>query len=138
MCLKSIFRCFRVESKIKKLKRKVELKMKTNMKKKKELNLKSEKHSKLITNIVEKALAGISIKEIIELRKVGAENRYEYYNRIKLKYIGMLGLLGINYEITEEVESRLFFLIHDIIQQITVEKYENVNEPLTVSFSQYH
>lgn len=112
--------------------------MKTNMKKKKELNLKSEKHSKLITNIVEKALAGISIKEIIELRKVGAENRYEYYNRIKLKYIGMLGLLGINYEITEEVESRLFFLIHDIIQQITVEKYENANEPLTVSFSQYH
>jgi hypothetical protein len=109
--------------------------MKTNMKKKKALNLKSEKHSKLITNIVEKALAGISIKEIIELRKICEESRYEYYNRIKLKYISMLGLLGLTYNITEEVESCIFFFIHDIIHQVSIDKYENTESELVISIS---
>ncbi|WP_010530931.1 hypothetical protein [Lentibacillus jeotgali] len=90
------------------------------MSNKKPYNLQSEQGSKMIINIVEKSLAGITVKEIMELKKLCAEDRYEYYNRIKLKYITLLLPLGFNFLITEEVEKTIFFFIHDIIHQISV------------------
>ncbi|WP_087972751.1 hypothetical protein [Oceanobacillus rekensis] len=89
------------------------------MKNKKELNLNIEAHSRLVTNIIEKSLAGVTVKEITELRQACELNRYEYYNKLKLKYIVLLGLLGLDYKITQEIEESIFFLMHDIIQQIS-------------------
>lgn len=106
----------------------------TTNKKKKMLNLQSEQHSKYILKIVEKSLAGITMNEITELRKLCTENRIDYYNHIKLRYITLLGLLGINFQITEEVESTVFFFIHDILHQITVDT-SNGNEVLDIKIS---
>lgn len=87
---------------------------------KKELNLESEQHSKLITNIIEKSLTGITVKEIIELKNTCEQDSYEYYNKLKLRYIVPFGLLGLNYNLTLEIEETIFFFIHDIIHQISV------------------
>ncbi|MGG3926887.1 hypothetical protein ABET51_12890 [Metabacillus fastidiosus] len=107
--------------------------MNTNTNFKQELSLKTEQHSKLITNIVEKAFTGIKTSEIVELRNIYEKNRYTYYNKIKLKYIGLLGLLALNYNVTEEVENNIFFLIHDIIHKITVNT--NDDSELTIQLS---
>lgn len=98
-----------------------------------ELNLKSEAHTKLVTNIIEKSLSGITGKEIHELRKVCNEDRYEYYNRIKSKYLPFLMPLGFNFFITEEVEEQIFFFIHDVINQISAT--EDGNSALDIQIS---
>ncbi|WP_262177764.1 hypothetical protein [Saccharococcus sp. Marseille-Q5394] len=87
---------------------------------KKELNLESAKHSKMIYEVVEQALKGISKKEIVKLRKICAEDGYEYCNYIKIKYIIGLGMLGLEYRVTQEVEEVVFFMIHRIIHRITI------------------
>lgn len=95
------------------------------MENKKELNLELEQESKLITDIIEKSLAGITRREIVELRKICNQDRYKYYNKIKFKYIVFIGLLGLNFKITEEIEETVFFFIHDIIHKISVNGADN-------------
>lgn len=85
-----------------------------------ELNLQSEQDSKLVFNIVEKSLAGITRKEIIELREVCEQDKFDYYNKLKLKYIVPLGLLGLDYKITLEIEETIFLLIHDFFHKVSV------------------
>ncbi|WP_200411253.1 hypothetical protein [Virgibacillus salexigens] len=97
---------------------------------KKELDLQTEQHNKLITDIVEKSLAGITIDEIVGLKELCEKNRYEFYNRVKLKYIAHLGLLGIDYKITIEIEEAVFFFIHDIIHQVSTNR--NVDDKIDI------
>ncbi len=98
---------------------KVESKMK-QMQTKKVLNVHSEQGSKLIFNLIENALTGITVNELIELRKLSTVDSYQYYNKVKLKYIGLLGTLGSNYKITQEIEEMVFFFMHDIIKKATI------------------
>jgi hypothetical protein len=100
---------------------------------KKELNLNYEAHSQLITNIVEKSLAGITRYEILKLRSICYQDKYEYYNILKLKYGELLGLLGLNFRITLEVEEAIFFLIHDVIQEITLDNLSNSKLDIKIS-----
>jgi hypothetical protein len=107
--------------------------MKSNTNCKKELNLKTEQHSKLIKGIVEKALTGIRVNDIIELKDLCKKDKDTYYNKIKLKYIGFLGLLSLNYNITQEVEEYVFFFIHDLIHQITVSAGDDAELSIKIS-----
>lgn len=102
---------------------------------KKEIDLQCKVHDKLITNIVEQALEGITGNNIIELRKVCRENRYEYYQRVKVRYIVGLGMLGLTYKITQEIEDNIFFLIHDIIHQITIDRYNKEDSRISISIT---
>ncbi|WP_163583416.1 hypothetical protein [Gracilibacillus saliphilus] len=90
------------------------------MQTKKVLNVHSEQGSKLIFNLIENALTGITVNELIELRKLSTVDSYQYYNKVKLKYIGLLGTLGSNYKITQEIEEMVFFFMHDIIKKATI------------------
>ncbi len=73
------------------------------MQTKKVLNLRTEQGSKLIFNLNENALTGITVNKFIELRKLSTADSYQYYNKVKLKYIGLLGMLAINHKINQEV-----------------------------------
>lgn len=99
------------------------------------LNLHSEQHSKLISDIIEKALYGITPNEIIKLKNICEKDRYVYYSHVKLKYTTMLGLLGLKYQITEEIEETIFFFIHDIIQRITISMYSDMDSPLKINLA---
>jgi hypothetical protein len=108
--------------------------MKSNTNCKKELNLNTEQHSKLIKGVVENALTSIRVSEIVELKDLCQKDRNTYCNKLKLRYIVFLGLLGLNYNITEEVEEYVFFFLHDLIHQITVSDDDDDTE-LSVQIS---
>lgn len=92
---------------------------------KKELNMQLDEHLDLLKDIANKSLNGISVKEILNLRQTYHLNEYEYCNLIKLRYIVPLGLLGLEYFISAEVERIVFFYIHHQIQQLPVERYDS-------------
>ncbi|PAE06042.1 hypothetical protein CHI12_18555, partial [Terribacillus saccharophilus] len=87
----------------------------------KHLNLQCETHSKILTNIIEQSLTGITPNEIVKLRTICDQDRTEYYNRVKTKYAKSLELLCLNFRITNEVEEAIFFLVHDIIHGISLD-----------------
>lgn len=94
----------------------------------KSLNLENKQHARLIKNIAEQALKGITSGEIVSLRNICETDRYTYYNKLKLKYISLLGMIGLNFTVTEEIEEAIFFLIHEIIHQITITNGEDISE----------
>lgn len=92
---------------------------------KKELNMQLDEHLDLLQNIVFKSIGGITVKEIIELRQTYQLDEYEYFNRIKLRYIVHL---GFEYNLTQEVERILFSYINHLIHELPIEGLDNDNE----------
>ncbi|MGG1630063.1 hypothetical protein [Rossellomorea sp. NRS-1567] len=102
---------------------------------KKQFNLESVKHKKILFQIVEQALTGITIKEIHDLKKLCKKDRFSYFDQIKMRYIIPLNLLGENFKLTEEIEITLFFIINDVISKLNIEKCDNGYEELTIKLS---
>lgn len=83
-----------------------------------ELNIKLESHVKLIEDVITSAIRGMKIEEVYDLKKALSKCENEYYNRIKLRYITGLGMLGMTYLIPLEVEKYVFYSIHALLQQV--------------------
>jgi hypothetical protein len=92
---------------------------------KKELNLQLDAHVELLQDISFKSINGIKVKEIIELRTLCKKNKYDYFNRIKLKYIVGLGMLGLEYKIHTGIEKVLYSYINYLIHELPVENYDS-------------
>lgn len=101
--------------------------------KKKELNLDNEAHMELLQDIAYKAINGIGAKDIIELKELCLKDHYEYFNRVKIKYIVPLGMLSLTYQINTGIEKILFNYINYLIQELPAEQYKDSN--VTFSFS---
>ncbi|MCL1701168.1 hypothetical protein [Lysinibacillus sp. Bpr_S20] len=94
---------------------------------KKELNMQLNIHMDLLQDIAFKSINGITVKEIIELRQIYQQGKYKYFNQLKIRYILHLGYLGLEYEITPELECILFSYINNLIQELPVEGLDNDN-----------
>ena len=92
---------------------------------KKELNVHLDTHLDLIQEVAFKALAGIKVSEMNELRYTYEQDEYKFFNQIKLKYVLPLGLLSFEYKINHEVERILFSYINYLIHEIPVKKTDN-------------
>lgn len=90
--------------------------------------MKRELNMELLQDIAFKSIGGITVKEIIELRQTYQLDEYEYFNRIKLRYIVHLGLLGFEYKITHEVERILSSYINHLIHELPVDGLDSDNE----------
>ena len=95
---------------------------------KKELNMQLDINMDLLQDIAFKSIGGITVKEIIELRQIYQLDAYEYFSRIKIRYILHLGLLGFEYKITHEVERILFSYINHLIHELPVDGLDSDNE----------
>ncbi|MFS0637297.1 hypothetical protein AB1K84_15465 [Mesobacillus foraminis] len=95
---------------------------------KREFNLQLNEHMELLQDIAFKSINGIKVKEIVELRKLHNEDTYSYLNRIKLRYIALYGLLGLEYHVNQEIEKVLFSYITHLIKELPVENLNPYNE----------
>lgn len=89
-----------------------------------QLNLHVDSHIKMIQEVAFNSLAGITVGEISDLRNIFHQDTYHYFNLIKLKYILHLGLLNVEYKISDEVEQILFSYIHYLITEIQLENMD--------------
>ncbi|GGF16973.1 hypothetical protein GCM10010954_14540 [Halobacillus andaensis] len=92
---------------------------------KKKLNMETQEGSKLIKELTVKVFQQITEKEVMELRKIFEVDSCKYQQLIKLKYIGPLGLLSLNYVITKEVEAVLYEFINEILHKVPVSGSNN-------------
>lgn len=100
-------------------KQKVEIKMK------KQLNLQLDTHIEMVQEVAFKSLAGITVGEISELRLMFNQDTHSYFSLIKLKYVIRLGLLNLEYKISDELEHILFSYIHYLISEIQLENLKS-------------
>lgn len=101
---------------------------------KKELNLQMDTSLELLQNIAFKSLEGIKVSEVVELRRILLADEHEFFNLIKLKYILHLGLLGLEYKITTEVERVLFGYINYLLHELPVDSWDE-NDKLSFSMN---
>ena len=97
----------------------------------KQVNLLLTSHLEMLQEVAFKSLTGIRVIEIFELRQILNQDAHKYFNLIKLKYMVYLGLLNLEYEISEEVEHILFSYTHYLISEIHL---ENMNSNDKISF----
>lgn len=97
----------------------------------KQVNLLLTSHLEMLQEVAFKSLTGIRVIEIFELRQILNQDAHKYLNLIKLKYMVYLGLLNLEYEISEEVEHILFSYTHYLISEIHL---ENMNSNDKISF----
>ncbi|MDF2039855.1 hypothetical protein P2R12_23215 [Cytobacillus oceanisediminis] len=100
---------------------------------KKELNLIIASHMELLQGTAFKAISGISVKEILELRNIYSNDRYEYFNRVKLKYIFPLGMLVLTFKINTDIEKVLFQYFNHLMYGLPAEQYKD--SEVTFNFS---
>lgn len=95
---------------------------------KKQLNLRLEEHVAMIQEVAFKSLSGIKVSEIKELRQLFNQDKHRYFNKIKLKYVILLGILGLEYSATDKVEGILFSYITHLITELPIENSSDDNE----------
>jgi len=83
--------------------------------------------------IAEQALVGITRNEISQLRKTYYEDKFYFFNKLRLRYIVPLGLVGLEYYIFDEVEATLFTFIQELIFKISTTGYPDAEILLTIS-----
>lgn len=91
---------------------------------KKQINLQLDSHLEMVQDVALKSLAGITLFEIFELHQTFNQDAHKYFNLIKIKYIVHLGLLNLEYKISDEVEHKLFSYIHYLINEIRLENMD--------------
>lgn len=100
---------------------------------KRELNLQKDTHMDLLQEMAFISLTGTKVREIKELRFTFEQDKNEYFNSLKLKYVVLLGLLGLEYKISCEVEYTLFSYIDYLIREII---YDSLDDDDQLSFIQ--
>ena len=91
----------------------------------KQINLQLDSHLDKVQEVAFKSLAGITFIEIFELQQIYNQDFQKYFNLIKMKYIVHLGLLNLEYKISDEVEHILFSYIHYLISEIHLENKDS-------------
>ena len=91
----------------------------------KRININHHSHMELLQEVAFKSIKGITVSEIINLRKLSEVDSTAYNNNLKLKYILHLGLLGLKFKINNEIEHIVFGYIHYLIHELPVENMEN-------------
>ena len=97
--------------------------------------MKKELDLQLLQDVAFKEINGIKAKEILQLRNIRKEDTYEYYNKLKLKYITSLGFLGLEYKVNQEIEKAVFAYIDYLIHQLPAEKMADSNAQFNISHS---
>lgn len=92
---------------------------------KKQFNVQFDSHMEMVQEVAFKSLEGITVGEISELCHLFIQDTHKYFNLIKLKYIMHLGLLNLEYKISDEVEHILFSYIHYLITEIQLENTDS-------------
>jgi len=95
---------------------------------KKQFDLQVEEHVDLLQKVAFQSLSGIKVSEIKELRRLFNQDKREYFNKTKLKYIILLGLLGLEYSGTDKVEEILFSYITHLITELPIDNFNDNNE----------
>lgn len=98
------------------------------------LNLNNDSHLKLLQDTAYKAIDGISVQEILTLKKTYTDDPYTYFNQVKLKYLFPLGMLGITFRINQEVEQAVFQYISYLLHELPLDQYQDSPEA-TLNFS---
>ena len=88
---------------------------------KKQFDLQKDIHFDLLEDIAFKALSGIKVCEILELREIYKKDQLYYFNQIKLKYNVFLSTLDISHGLSLEIMDALFTYIDYVIRNIDVD-----------------
>ena len=92
---------------------------------KKKLDIKQSSHMELLQEVAFKSLKGITVGEIITLRQLSKVDKTAYSNHLKLRYILHMGLLGLKFRITFQIEHTVFSYIDYLIHELPVEYMED-------------
>lgn len=88
---------------------------------KKQFDLQKDAHFDLLEDVAFKALSGIKVCEILELREMYKKDQLYYSNQIKLRYTVLLSTLDISHGLSLEITDALFTYIDYVIRNINVE-----------------